>query len=168
MKRREYGINLDDGVALSEDEEFRLLYVPCNPDVTACLQGWFAEDTQESLLLGGQIGSGKTTLIKEVFRIDAQVITVCFDTDPIEPTEGGYCMLLFGRILQACLKAEVKVDRNGIALSDFPSLNARSWDAFADKTASWPSNLQEAAHLRELAVPDWIDIRYEEAHVAAT
>jgi len=86
VKRREYGINLDDGVALSTEEEFRLLYVPCNPDVTACLQGWFADDTQESLLLGGQIGSGKTTLLKEVSRsfIDAQIITVRFDTDPID------------------------------------------------------------------------------------
>ena len=51
MKRREYGINLDDGVALSTEEEFRLLYVPCNPDETARLQGWFADDTQESLLM---------------------------------------------------------------------------------------------------------------------
>jgi hypothetical protein len=151
VKRREYGINLDDGVALLTDEEFRLLYVPCNPDETACLQGWFADDTQESLLLGGQIGSGKTTLLKEVSRsfIDAQIITVRFDTDPIEPLEGGYCMILFGRILQACLKAGVEVDGCGIALSDFPSIDADSWHAFADKTTFWPSNLQEAGRLRD-------------------
>ena len=80
MKRREYGINIDDGVALSTEEEFRLLYVPCNPDETACLQGWFSDDAQDPLMLGGQIGSGKTTLIKEVSRsfIDAHIISVCF------------------------------------------------------------------------------------------
>lgn len=152
MKRREYGVNLDDGVALSTEEEFRLLYVPCNPDETACLQGWFADDTQESLMLGGQIGSGKTTLLKEVSRsfIDAQIITVRFDTDPIEPSEGGYSMLLFGRILQVCLKAGVEVDGCGIALSDFPSIDADSWHAFVDKTTSWPSNLQEAGRLRDV------------------
>lgn len=151
MKRREYGVNLDDGVALSTEEEFRLLYVPCNPDETARLQGWFADDTQKAILLGGQIGSGKTTLIKEVSRsfIDAQIITVRFDTDPIEPSEGGYCLLLFGRILQVCLKAGVEVDGCGIALSDFPSIDADSWHAFADKTTSWPSNLQEAGRLRD-------------------
>ena len=151
MKRREYGINLDDGVALSTDKEFRLLYVPCNPDVTVFIQGWFADDTQESLLLGGQIGSGKTTILKEVFRssLDAQIIPVRFDTDPIEPSEGGYCMLLLGRILQACLDAGVKVDGCGIALSDFPSIDEDSWRAFADKTTLWPSNLQEAGRLRD-------------------
>jgi len=151
VKRREYGINLDDGVALSSEEEFRLLYVPCNPDETAFLQGWFAGDTQESLLLGGQIGSGKTTLLKKVSRslTDARIITVCFDTDPIEPTESGYCLLLFGRILEACLQANVEVDGCGIALSDFPSIGVNSWDAFAHKTTSWPSNLQEAGRLRE-------------------
>lgn len=152
MKRREYGINLDDGVALSTEEEFRLLYVPCNPDETACLQGWFADDTQGSLLLGGQIGSGKTTLFKEVSRsfIDAQVITVRFDTDPIEPTEGGFCMLLLGRTLQACLKVGVEIDGCGIVLSDFPSIDTDTWHAFADKTTSWPLNLQEAGRLRDV------------------
>ena len=151
MKRREYGINLDDGVALSTEEEFRQLYVPCNPDETACLQGWFSDDTQESLLLGGQIGSGKTTLLKEVSRsfFDAQVITVRFDTDPIEASEGGFCMLLFGQTLRACLKAGVEVDGCGIILSDFPSIGADTWRAFADKTTSWPSNLVEAGRLRD-------------------
>jgi hypothetical protein len=151
VKRREYGVNLDDGTALSTEEELRLLYVPCNPDVTACLQGWFADDRQESLLFGGQIGSGKTTLLKEVSRsfMDAQIITVRFDTDPIEALEGGYCMLLFGRILQVCLKVGIEVDGSGIALSDFPSIDADSWRAFADITTSWPSNLKEAGRLRD-------------------
>ena len=151
MKRREYGINLDDGVALSSEEEFRLLYVHCNPDETACLQGWFSDDTQEPLMLGGQIGSGKTTLIKEVSRsfINAHIITVSFDTDPIETLEGGFCMLLFGRILQACLKAGVEAGGCGIVLSDFPSIDADSWRTFANKTTSWPSNLQEAGRLRD-------------------
>ena len=152
MKRREYGVNLDDGVALSTDQEFRLLYVPCNPDETACLQGWFADDTQESLLLGGQIGSGKTTLLKEVSRsfIDAQIITVRFDTDPIEPTVGGYCMLLLGWTLKACLKAGVEIDGCGIVLSDFPSIGADSWTAFTDAITTWPSNLREAGRLRDV------------------
>lgn len=151
MKRREYGINLDDGVALSTEEEFRLLYVPCNPDETARLQGWFADDTQESLLLGGQIGSGKTTALNEVTRSfnDAQVLSVSFDTDPIEPSEGGYCLLLLGRTLQVCLMAGVEVDGCGIVLADFPSIDADSWHTFANKALSWPSDLHEASRLRE-------------------
>ncbi len=151
MKRRKYGINLDDGVALSSEEEFRLLYVSCNPDQTACLQGWFSDDAQEPLMLGGQIGSGKTTLIREVSRsfIDAHIITVSFDTDPIEALEGGFCMLLFGRILQACLNVGVDASDCGIILSDFPSINVDSWHTFAVKTTTWPSNLQEARRLRD-------------------
>ncbi len=151
VKRRQYGINLDDGVALSSEEEFRLLYVPCNPDQTVCLQGWFSDDTPKPLMLGGQIGSGKTTLLKEVSRsfIDPQIITVCFDTDPIEASEGGFCLLLLGRTLQACLKAKVEIDGCGIVLSDFPSIDADSWHAFAAKTTSWSSNLQAAGRLRD-------------------
>ncbi len=151
MKRREFGINLDDGVALSTEQEFGLLYVPCNPDEAVHLQEWFAGNAQEPLLLGGQIGSGKTTLLTGVSHslIDTQPIIICFDTEPIEPSEGGYSMLLFGRVVQACLKAGVKVDDSGIELSDFPSLAVDSWPAFADKATTWPSNLKEASLLRE-------------------
>ena len=151
MKRREYGINLDDGVALSSEEEFRLFYVPCNPDETECLRAWFTSDMRESLLLGGQIGSGKTTLIREVSRsfVGAHVVKVSFDTDPIEPTDGGYSMLLFGRIVQACLRAGVEVEGAGISPTDFPSLDVGSWDDFKDKMVTWPANLRDAEILRD-------------------
>ncbi|MDA3925970.1 MAG: hypothetical protein PF904_14835 [Kiritimatiellae bacterium] len=149
MKRREYGINLDDGVALSTEDEFRLLYVSCNPELTTTLHGWFADDTHESILLGGQIGSGKTTLLKEVSR-SYDSITVSFDTDPLEPTESGYSMLLFGKIIQACLTAEVDVDGCGVALSDFPSVSAESWSVFAEKISTRPSSLQDAECLQDV------------------
>ena len=151
MKRREYGINLDDGVALSTEEEFRLLYVPCNPDETARLQGWFADDTQEPLLLGGQIGSGKTTILNELTRSfnNDQILSVSFDTNPIEASEGGYCLLLLGRTLQVCLMAGVEIDGCGIVLTDFQSIDADSWHTFAKKVLSWPSDLHEASRLRE-------------------
>ena len=149
MKRREFGINLDDGVALTTEDEFRLLYVPFSLDERAELLEWFADNKQKSLLIGGQIGSGKTTLINEVSR-SIKAISVSFDTDPIEPSEGGYSMLLLGRILQDCLEAGVEVDDSGIALSDFPSIDVDSWQTFAAKTTTWPSNLQDAGRLREV------------------
>ena len=68
IKRREYGIHLDYGVALLSDQEFRLLYVPCNPDVTACLQGWVSDDTQGSLLLGVQSAGIYILPAEEVFH----------------------------------------------------------------------------------------------------
>ena len=76
MKRRQHGVNLDDGVALSTDEEFGLLFVDGRPEARSTLQGWLAEDTQEAILFGGQIGTGKTTLLNEVLRahLDALVM----------------------------------------------------------------------------------------------
>lgn len=149
MKRREYGINLDDGVALLTNDEFRLLYVPCNPDVTDAVQQWFKSESKEPLLLGGQIGSGKTTLLKEVAR-SFKTITVSFDTDPLEPTESGYSLLLFGKIIQTCLATGVEVDGCGVLLSDFPSLATASWNVFSKKATSRPSSLQEAELLQEV------------------
>ena len=121
MNRRAHGVNLDDGVALLTDEDFRLLFVDGRPDTRSALQGWLADDEQGAILFGGQIGMGKTTLLNEVLRahLEAPVIRMRFDTDCIDATEGGYVLMLFGQVLGACLKYGVETDGCGVALEDF-------------------------------------------------
>jgi len=151
LKRREQGVNLDDGIALSTPDELRLLFVDCRPEARAALQGWFDSDVRESVLFGGQIGSGKTTLLNEVAlsRPETVVIRVRFDTDPIEHSDASYTMLLVGQVLQMCLKAEINPEGSGITLSDFPSVAADSWSVFAEAISTYPSNLETARQLRE-------------------
>jgi len=151
LKRREHGVNLDDGVSLATPDELRLLFVDCQPKARADLQGWFATDDPAPILFGGQIGSGKTTLLNEIASRcpDVACIRICFDTDPIEPTDAGFTMLLMGQVLQACLRAKIDPDGSGIVLSDFPSIAADSWSAFVDIIATYPSNLKTVRRLRE-------------------
>ena len=65
MTRRAYGINLDDGVALTTEEDFARLYVAARPDELQRLQAWLSDPAAESMVLAGQIGSGKTTLLND-------------------------------------------------------------------------------------------------------
>ena len=153
MNRRSHGVNLDDGVALSTDEEFRLLFVDGRPEVRSTLQGWLADDEQDSMLFGGQIGTGKTTLLNEVLRTqpNALVIRIRFDTDCIDATEGGYAQLLFGQVLQVCLNSGVSSEECGVTLEDLRALDQANWQGVARALTQPPESLAEATKLRETA-----------------
>jgi hypothetical protein len=153
MKRRSYGVNLDDGVALASDEEFGLLFVDARPEARAALQGWLADDGQEAILFGGQIGTGKTTLLNEVLRAypDATVIRMRFDTDCIDATEGGYVLLVLGQVLQTCLARGVPTDGCGLVIGDFAPLDCPDWTALARALTTPPTSLVMADRLRQFA-----------------
>ena len=153
MKRRSHGINLDDGIALSSDEEFRLLFVNGRPEIRSALQGWVVDSTQDAVLFGGQIGTGKTTLLNEVLRttLTAIVIRIKFDTGSIDSTEGGFVQLLFGQVLQTCLDNKVSPDGCGITIKDLATLDQTDWRGIARALTQPPRNLAEATRLRETA-----------------
>ncbi|MCF6313527.1 MAG: ATP-binding protein [Verrucomicrobiales bacterium] len=152
MKRRRYGINLDDGTALASDEEFDLLYVPCNTAVSESLHIWFGNNTRTSLLFTGQIGSGKTTLLKEVARrYSSSSITLLFDTAPVAISEGGFLLVILGGILKQCLQCDASLDGSGIRLADFPSLNVSSWDDLSQRLTTRPRSIDEARKLNKVS-----------------
>lgn len=150
MKRRQYGINLDDGTALASDEEFDLLYVPCNLNVTESLDSWFENNSKTPLLFTGQIGSGKTTLLKEVSRRHPS-ITLLFDTGPIAISEGGFLLLILGGILNQCLKCGATLEDSGILLDDFSLLNVSTWDDLSQRLISPPRSIEEAVNLKMIS-----------------
>ncbi len=66
MKRNRFGINVDEGVALTTNEEFERLFVDTESDAGKKLLEWLKTGDQP-VLFGGQIGCGKTTLMEYVF-----------------------------------------------------------------------------------------------------
>ncbi len=92
MKRHRFGINLDEGVPLSSDQDFELLHVTCFNDVSGQLLEWTARGEKPSLL-GGQIGSGKSTLIRYVLNNNIQKpdVEIHFDRDPSNKAAGDVC-----------------------------------------------------------------------------
>jgi hypothetical protein len=153
MKRRPYGVNLDDGVALSTEEEFNLLFINARPESRDRLQTWLSDNEQDAILFSGQIGTGKTTLLNEILRKNeaTPVIRMRFDTNCIDATEGGYALLLLGEILQACIARSVDPVDCGIALSDFKPIGASDWGTLSNTLTSPPENLTMASKLQGLA-----------------
>ena len=61
------GIDLDEGIALTSPEEFNRFFVDTGTDAGSKLLDWI-QNKDRSALFGGQIGSGKTTLIQYIFH----------------------------------------------------------------------------------------------------
>ena len=67
MKRNRFGINVDEGVALTTHEEFEQLFVDTESDAKNRLLEWLKDGDRPSVF-GGQIGCGKTTLLQYCFQ----------------------------------------------------------------------------------------------------
>lgn len=96
MKLNRFGINLDEGIALTEETLDRL-YVSCFEDKVKKIIAWLKDSTIETpLLFGGQIGSGKSTLIAKVFS-DKSLrpgITLKFDKEGLNLDEGDFLSIV--------------------------------------------------------------------------
>ncbi|MGI9278542.1 MAG: hypothetical protein ACR2PX_02805 [Endozoicomonas sp.] len=117
MKRHSQGINLDEGIPLSTGKEFELLYMELFPQETEILTHWLDQGTKP-LMLGGQIGTGKTTLINKVLSSSDNLpdITLHFDRNSVNPKQGEFYAIALAGFIQTALKAEA--DLSAISLPE--------------------------------------------------
>ncbi|WP_300667584.1 hypothetical protein [Desulfoluna sp.] len=80
MKRNTFGINVDEGIALTTDEEFDQLFVDVDSEAAVKLEAWM-KTGRLSALFGGQIGCGKTTLIEYIFKKTGCLPDITFHFD---------------------------------------------------------------------------------------
>ena len=150
MKRRPHGVNLDDGVELSSKEDFDRLYVPARPEEGRRLREWMIDPEADALILAGQIGTGKTTLLNDVLRNASSpaVVRVEFDQVPLEETQGAFLAVLFGSLLKEAVKLSCSCEGLGISLSDFGLSSRRGWKALRDLLLIAPPSVAQAGRVR--------------------
>ncbi len=110
MKRNRFGINLDEGISLSSERDFELLYVTCFNDVSNQLHEWI-ERGDKPLMLGGQIGSGKSTLIHYVFydNIQKPDVEIHFDKDTLNKDGGDFWGITLAEFIKASFKHHIEL-----------------------------------------------------------
>jgi len=108
MKRHRFGINLDEGIPLSSELDFELLHVTCFNDVSGQLHEWTARG-EKPLLLGGQIGSGKSTLIRYVFNdnIPKPDVEIHFDKDSLNKDAGDFWGITLAELIKAAFNHHI-------------------------------------------------------------
>jgi len=113
MKRHAHGMNLDEGLPLTSEQEFNLLQVICQLDTRERLIHWLREP-EDLLIIGGQIGSGKSTLIAGVF-FETEVrpdITLRFDVGSLNLDIGDFLAILIEGFI--CKAIELNLDLSRI------------------------------------------------------
>ena len=148
MKRRANGVNFDEGVALQTREELELLYVDARPEEMGRLAAWFRNDCREALLLGGQIGVGKSTLLSALMVREGckPDLLFAFDREALASTPGGFWGYTLAKLVQAAL-AETLVIPAGFAPADFPEAQVADWPALCTLLTTFPSSLPESGRM---------------------
>ncbi len=133
MKINRFGINLDEGIALSE-ENLNKLYVSCFEDDSRKIIDWLKDDAIETpLLFGGQIGSGKSSLIAKIFsdKSLSPDIILEFDKESLNLDEGDFLSI----ILSGFIKKAIKLSLN-LSFSELPAevfgLNSNDWQGIVN------------------------------------
>ena len=106
MKRQPNGVNFDEGLTLQTPEELSLLYVDARPEQIGRLVEWYNSEDREALMLGGQIGVGKSTLLSALTVREGCKPDVLFAFDRETPafSPGGFWGYVLGRLVESALR----------------------------------------------------------------
>lgn len=130
MKRHKSGINLDEGIPLQSEWELDNLFIPCHEEQLQQLTVWL-KTGDSPLLLGGQIGCGKSSLILKAFQETAikPDITLHFDQEGLNLSTGDFLRIMLTGFCECALGHQV--DLASFALpSEFADLAKDDWKGF--------------------------------------
>ncbi len=108
MERNTFGINVDEGIALSSEQEFQLLYIEPDFEAKHTLQNWLS-NSDKPALLGGQIGCGKTTLI-DYSLYQSQIkpdLTFYFDKESLNLSPIDSWSIIFSELFRYLAKHQL-------------------------------------------------------------
>jgi len=136
MKRNEYGINFDEGLPFESEWEFQKLYVPFRQAQIEEFIDWI-KNSNRPILIGGQIGSGKSTFINKTFK-DCDVnpdISFHFDTEGENLSEGDFLTILLIGIAKYALNK--KIDLSFIKLpQELTDNQVEKWEILIEKLSA--------------------------------
>jgi len=130
MKRNTAGINLDEGIHLQSEWELDNLFISCHEAQLQQLMAWL-KTGESPLLLGGQIGCGKSSLILKAFKETEIVpdITLHFDQEGLNLATGDFLRIVLTGFGECALKHQI--DLTSFALpSEFAALAKDDWLGF--------------------------------------
>ena len=133
MKINRFGINLDEGLALTE-ETLEKFYVPCFKDDSQKIMDWLKDNAIETpLLFGGQIGSGKSTLITKIFSNKnlKSDITLKFDKEGLNLDEGDFLSIVLSGFIKKAIELNLDLSFSKLPAEVF-ELSAEDWQGIVN------------------------------------
>lgn len=110
MKLHSFGINLDQGIPFETTEEFERLYVPSHQEAFEKLIDWI-NNGKGPIIVSGQIGSGKSTLINKTILESnyPNLIHFKFDSSVVDASLGGFLWHVIVQIAIYCKANDFKL-----------------------------------------------------------
>ncbi len=127
-------MNLDEGLALTE-ESLDKLYVSCFKDDSRKIIEWLKDDIIETpLLFGGQIGSGKSTLITKLFSVNnlKPDITLKFDKEGLNLDEGDFLSIILSGFIRKAIKLSLDLSFSKLP-SELFKLSTDDWQGVVNR-----------------------------------
>jgi hypothetical protein len=130
MKRHKSGINLDEGIHLQSEWELDNLFIPCHEEQLQQLTAWL-KTGDSPLLLGGQIGCGKSSLILKAFQETTikPDITLHFDQEGLNLSTGDFLRIVLTGFCECALKHQVNLAAFALP-KEFAALAEDDWEGF--------------------------------------
>ncbi|HIE01703.1 MAG TPA: hypothetical protein EYP59_15680 [Thiotrichaceae bacterium] len=141
MKRNLSGINLDEGIHLQSDWELDHLFISCHEEQLQQLTAWL-KTGEYPLLLGGQIGCGKSSLMMKAFKETdiAPDITLHFDQAGLNLSTGDFLRIVLTGFCECALKHQV--DLSSFALpSELADLDKADWQGLLSSLSPVPFSI---------------------------
>ncbi len=161
IKRNRFGINLDEGIPLITETDYTLLYVDCFSDITKKLNSWI-ETKKTPLLISGQIGSGKSTLINKALHESATKpdITLHFDQESLNLGIGDFWGIVLAGFINTSIKQNVDLSFS-ILPKELGGYQSNDWSALLEglepKTFSLDSYLKKVELRKKISeISDYI------------
>ncbi|MDA3898194.1 MAG: hypothetical protein PF482_18825, partial [Desulfobacteraceae bacterium] len=133
MKLNRFGINLDEGIPLNK-ESLEKLYVHCFDEAVSKITDWIKDNkTEIPLLFGGQIGSGKSTLMTRIFSDNSLKpdITLKFDKEGLNLDEGDFLSIHLAGFVKRAIDQRVNLSFSKLPAEIF-GLTDEDWQGIID------------------------------------
>jgi len=132
MKRNKFGINMDEGIPLKTKEDFEILYIPSFKEVYDNLVEWFYND-EESIIVGGQIGTGKSSLINKLlldnkFKPDIELF---FDSEGLNLDHGDFWAILLEGFIKLAIKDNIDISFSPLP-KELANLERNDWKSLLE------------------------------------
>ncbi len=144
-----HGINFDIGLPLKTEHEFKNLFVDYNDELSTRFKVWLQNKNADAIVIGGQIGTGKSTFINKIITETKIIPQIKLELDKFSHrTTGSFFGYFLGKLIKYAINIDIDINKYGFSVAfqnQFTTI-----DNFIDLLVSKSVNIKHLKEQKEL------------------